>query len=252
MHRLLVLVAFVLVAVPIAHAAGESGSVKAASPAQLAPDDYSVKLQLAIWGAVSGGVVSLIVNLFLQSFMPWIKRWRLTRCINVYPEVTHGEHTRCRVYNGGYWTMGNAIAYITLNVGRDDVIQPPRGQDAFIRPDQFVPLESQQLCWSVRSPSANPLKVDIFAKERQPLAPCALGPDFIVIPSEEGWVFPTDRPRIARVFLRRKKYDGVLKIVSADTDARFFRLEIDPGDPESPLRIIPMTKRQAREQAPQA
>lgn len=86
------------------------------------PDDFSTKLQLALWGALAGGVVSLIVNFFLQSFLPWMKRSRLTRRVQVYPEQSHGVHSRCRVYNGGFWTMGNAIAYITLDAKEEDVL----------------------------------------------------------------------------------------------------------------------------------
>lgn len=129
---------------------------------------------------------------------------------------------------------------------------PPTGQDAFIKPGQFVPVESQQLCWSVRSPAVNPMRVDIFAKERQPLSPCAIDNDLITLPSEEGWTFPSDRPRIARVFLRRRRYSGVLKIISADTDARFFGLEINPENSRDPLTIRRLSKRKAKQLAARA
>jgi hypothetical protein len=213
------------------------------------PDDFQSKLQIALWGALAGGIVSLIVNFFLQSFLPWLKRARLTRSVQVYAEVSHGVHARCRVYNGGFWTMGNAIAYITLNVTEEDVLNPPNGQDAFIKPGQFVPVADQQLCWSVRSPTVNPMRVDIFAKERQPFAPCAIDTDTIMIPSEEGWTFPCDRPRIARVFLRQKQYNGFLKIVSADTNARFFALEIHPENSQHPLTVRALSARESKQVA---
>ncbi len=84
------------------------------------------------------------------------------------------------------------------------------------------------------------MKVDIFAKERQPLALCAIDGETIMIPSEDGWASPTGSPRVARVFLRRNKYFGILKILSADTNARYFHIEIRPENKGMPLIIRPL------------
>ncbi len=77
-------------------------------------DDFNIKIQLALWGAAAGGVASLIINLFFNVFIPRISRWNLTRCIKAYPEAPHGIHARCRIYNSGYWTIGQAMAYLSL------------------------------------------------------------------------------------------------------------------------------------------
>ena len=179
----------------------------------------------------------MIVNLFLSAFVPRISRWNLTRHIQVYQEPPHGIYARVRVFNGGFWTMGQAIGYLSLEITPDDVIAPPAGNDAFIKPETFIPLAEDQLCWSVRAPGKNPIKVDIFAKEKQPLALCAIDGDIIMIPSEEGWAPAENRPRVARVFLRRRAYFGCLKIVSADTNAKYFQIEIHPENTEMPLVI---------------
>jgi hypothetical protein len=177
-------------------------------------DDFTIKLWLAVWGAAAGGIVSLLVNLFL----PWLKRWRLTRALAIEIDLPHGSNARLRVFNGGYWTVKEAIVYMALYFSPDDVVPRPSDRGAFISPDWFAPMEGEQLCWSVRYPIPNPIKVDIFAKERQPICPCFIEANRIVIPSEELGL-PGGK---LRVFLRRRKYRGNLKLVSASTDARYF------------------------------
>jgi hypothetical protein len=201
---------------------------------------FYLRLYVAIWGAIAGGFASFIVNLVFNIAMPRIRRWNLTRKMCVYPEETHGLHSRLRVFNGGYWTLGNSICYISIDATAEDVLPPPQGENAFVKPNESVPLKEEQLCWAVWYPTVNPMKVDIYAKERQPLSPCLFGPNYIMIPSEDGWLNCKDRPRIARVFLRKKRYTAVLKVVSEDTDARCFQLTIDPENVAMPLKISNM------------
>lgn len=78
------------------------------------------------------------------------------------------------------------------------------------------------------------MKVDIFAKDRQPLSSSALEQAAIVSPSAEGW-----GSKAARVFLRQRRYIGALRIVSADTDARLFGIEIEPDRADHPTNIAP-------------
>jgi hypothetical protein len=205
-------------------------------------DDFATKVFIATWAAIAGGLVSFITTLILGTLAPRIKRSNLTRRIKVYVEAIHGQHIRCRVYNGGYWTIGQAILYISVEFDSADILPPPAGQDAFIRPDHAVGLTGDQLVWSVRSPEVNPMKVDIYAKERQPFSPYGLHGDMIMIPSEHGWDFPKEGVRIARVFLKKKTYFGALKIVSADTNARYFNIEIQPDDVDKPIVISPVWK----------
>jgi hypothetical protein len=206
-------------------------------------DDFQTKIELAVWGAMAGGVVSLVVSLLVNLFLPWLRRLRLTRALSIEVDPAHGPIARLRVTNGGYWTVKDAIVYIAIDFSRDDVMPPTPGSSAFITPDHFVPLEGDQLCWSVRSPTPNPIKVDIFAKERQPICPCIIEADYIVVPSEEQGLAEGKR----RVFLRRRRYDGRLKLVSADTDARYFSITIDPYSDVQPLRVSRMSWRGPRE-----
>ena len=176
--------------------------------------------------------LSASASLIVSTITPWLKRRNLTQRLQLYAEQDSGGYSRCRVYNGGYWTISQAVIYLSLDLDADDVLSPPVGYDAFIKPDKFVPLKGDQLCWAVRAPTINPMKVDIFAKERQPFSPCSIRDDMIIIPSEEGW----ERQNF-RVFLRRKNYSGALKIVSADTDARFFHFSIRTNDPQASIEI---------------
>ncbi|PYK28990.1 MAG: hypothetical protein DME59_00900 [Verrucomicrobia bacterium] len=71
--------------------------------------------------------------------------------------------------------------------------------------------------------------------KRQPFSPFKILPAGILIPAERGWP-----PEIARVLLKRRVYTGQLRFVSADTDARIFRVRIDPDSKNSPCTITPM------------
>jgi hypothetical protein len=206
-------------------------------------DDLEAKLWLAAWGAAAGGVMSLLVNLFLQLFLPWLQRSKATRALKIETDPPSGPHARLRVSNGGYWTVKGALVYMALDFSPNDVILPPQGRGAFITPDCFVRMEDEQLPWSVRSPVPNPIKVDVFAKERQPICPCIIEANQIVIPSEE---LGREGGK-ARVFLRRQQYCGRLKLVSADTDARYFSLTIKPDDALQPLHVSRMSRRGIRE-----
>jgi hypothetical protein len=190
-------------------------------------DDFNTKLHLAIWGAAFGATASLIVNYVFASLAPRITRCNLTRHLKVHAQPNLARIALCRVHYGGYWTIGQAIAYLRLEFANEDVLQPPEGQNAFIKPGRIA-RDYGQLCWSVRAPTENPIKVDIFAKESQHLGLCEIQQQHIMVPSEEGWEDSEGKHPHARVFLVRKKYCGVLKIVSADTNAKCFRVEIDP------------------------
>jgi len=208
-------------------------------------DDLHSKLWTIVFGAIAGGLVNLVLTVLL----PRIKRHNLTKRIELYEIDPQGNLTRCRVYNGGYWTITQALIYITIDFDwKNDVVKPPNNHDAFINPGDNVPLKGDQLCWSVRWPTVNPMKVDIYAKERQPFSLCDIVDDKIMIPSEEGWDFPEDnkKPRRARVFLRRKIYHGALKVVSADTDARFFHITIKPDQNRVLVEITPVCKKQCK------
>jgi hypothetical protein len=194
--------------------------------------DFEQKIQLAIWGALAGGFVSVLVNLLFTVLAPRLRRWNLTRHVSILPDPTHGGHARFRVINGGYWTISEAMLYLSLDASPEDVLPVPNGWRAHIEPHRFVPVSGDQMCWSVRNPVPNPMKVSIYAKERQPFSLCHIENDRITIPSEEGWP-PVGH---ARVLLRRRRYTGVLKLVSADTNGCYFGVTIDPN-----AQLIPAT-----------
>ena len=178
-----------------------------------------------------GGFASLLVTIFANVWLPTIRRRRLTSQMAIRTDPPHYGHARHRLINGGFWTISDALLYLQLEFVEADTLQPPEGINVYIRPGGFVPLSQEQLCWSV---FPNPMKVSVFAKEEQPFSLCRIRQDGILIPSEQGWP-----PQISRVFLRRRVYNGRLKVVSADTDARWFRVTIDPDNADNPCTITP-------------
>jgi len=197
------------------------------------------ELNAAIWGAITGGFMGLLVSLISDIALPRIRRWNLTREISILRDLPHEGFARFRVVNNGFWTINDAMLYIALDICKEDTVLGHFACNpsdlrfiAHIEPHRFVPLTGDQLCWNVRDPKPNPMKVSILAKERQPFSLCHIG-QCITIPSEEGWP-PSNH---ARVFLQRKTYKGWLKFVSADTDARYFRIEINPDSADCPCTI---------------
>jgi hypothetical protein len=197
--------------------------------------EYEQKVLVALLGALAGGFMSLLINLLMIVFFPRLRRWNSTRKLSIITDPPHNGNARFRVVNGGYWTVSDATLYLQLDMQEEDVLPPPNGISVHIAPGRFVPLDGDQLCWSIRAPMMNPMKVAILAKERQPFSPCQIHADGILIPTEEGWP-----PAHARVFLRRRVYTGRLTLVSADTDARAFRIRIDPDSRAQPCLITPI------------
>ncbi len=198
----------------------------------------------AIVGFFGGIVASLLGNVVL----PWIKRFNLSRNLNVYSELAQKGRVRCRVHNQGRWPIEGAMIYLSLYAAKDDVLPPPKDRDAFIKPEDFVPIAWQQLCWSVASPTRNPIAVDILAQERQPFSPFIIKEEHIEVPSEEGWFRKIEEDEegqkkkvhsIRRCFLRKRKYKGLLKVVSKDTGARYFPFEFDPEEARKPMVLSP-------------
>lgn len=182
----------------------------------------------AIWGgAIAGGAISIIIN----ALSPIYKKFHISKNISLKSLPVDAELSRCRVVNNSWFTIKNAKIYIWLKFEKDDILQKEK---AFIRPDNPIPLEGDQLCWQTRVPIINPDKVDIYIQSHQDFGPCRIFEDYIVIPSEEGW------EKEKRVCLKKKVYSGFLKVVSEDTWAIYCRLTIDPRRKQSPLTIKKM------------
>lgn len=200
------------------------------------------EVEASIWGAVAGGIIAMSIEVWY----PIIKRWRLTRSLRIELAQEQPPFLRITVRNGGYWTLHNATAYLTLGVGLDDILSPPSGLNAYIKPGFATELVDQCLCWSVRINGHNPSRIDIFAKECQAINLCYVGRQhdivnegMLALPSEEGWFGPNHEFKTLRAFLRTGRYVGRLRITSEDSDGRDFDVVIDPTNSRERLRCTP-------------
>jgi hypothetical protein len=77
--------------------------------------------------------------------------------------------------------------------------------------------------------AGNPASLNIYSGERQSLDIANFDPnrEWIEIPSESGWGTVSGT---SRVFLRWKKYEATIKIVSKDSKAKDFLVQIDPDN----------------------
>jgi hypothetical protein len=179
------------------------------------------------------GLLTGIIGSFIGfACWPWLRRCRIRRGLRVMPEPFAGTGgIWCRVANGSPFTMGKAIAYISIDHQLEDMMDPPQGRDAYNKRQDGVFLREGQLCWAVQEGGVNPMRVDIYSGEQQPLCFGSVETQFIEILSEK-----CHSP--ARVFLRRQKYKGALKVVCMDCEAKTFPFEIDPDEKNCPIKVI--------------
>jgi hypothetical protein len=167
-------------------------------------------------------------------FWPWLRRDSIHKGVNVRSQSYDGEGgIWCRVVNGSDYTMGKAVAYITIKHEKSDVLPKPQGvqKSPYLTPQSHDKVDEGQLCWSVQEGGENPMRIDIYAGESQPLL-------FGNITSEHTELFSENCRTPARVFLKRKKYVGTLKVVCADCPANTFDFELDPDNRVEPIRFI--------------
>jgi hypothetical protein len=95
-------------------------------------------------------------------------------------------------------------------------------------------VQDDRLCWSIYP---NPPFVDIYPGERQALNVVNIDPkpNWVEFPSENGWGTVGGT---SRVFLKAKKYRATIKIVSKDTKAKEFEVQIDPDNGKTPLTLL--------------
>jgi len=181
-----------------------------------------------LFGAIAGALMSLVVNFWSD----WKRRKGLLRNLKLDPQPKSQCRITARVHNGYVLPLSHVYAYISVEYEPSDVMNPPCGYEAFIKPNE-PKFEEDRLCWSM---AGNPAYVDIYAGEKQALDVVEIDPsgNWIQIPSESGWGVGGGT---ARVFLKTKKYNASIKIVSKETEAKEFPLEIDPFNKATPLSL---------------
>ncbi len=180
-------------------------------------------LNNATIGALAGALAGLVANLLINRW----SRWRLYRKLDFISQPRVGARTSVRIYNGYIFPLNSVYAYITIENDPSDVLKPPAGYDAYISPAHCSKVQEDRLCWSI---APNPPCVDVYPGEKQSLdiVEFTNDSDWIRIPSESGW-------GMSRVFLKKQKYKATIKIVSKDTKAKEFLIEIDPTNNLNPI-----------------
>ncbi len=194
------------------------------------PRTTQTGLQTTLIGAAAGATAAFIVSLLANRW----GRWRLHRNLHFEPQPRIGTRATARIYNGYIFPLNCVYAYITIEHELSDVLPPRPPFEAYVTPDHLCTVREDRLCWSTTMPSPNPPVVDIYPGERQALDIVNFDPNWIEIPSESGW--GTLRKK-SRVFLKAKKYRATIKIISKDTKAKEFPIEIDPDNAGKPVAL---------------
>lgn len=71
-------------------------------------NEFEQKVWIALWGALAGGLMSLLVTLLSLVALPRLRRWNLTQHTSITTDLPHMGHARLRVVNGGFWTINDA------------------------------------------------------------------------------------------------------------------------------------------------
>lgn len=184
----------------------------------------SLDLLVAILTGLLGFASGVLGSYFGFDIWPRWRRKRIYKSLTVRrDESIPSERLPCRVENASPYTITQAVAYVTIQHDKRDVIAPVFEHEAHNTPEKYADISDAQLCWGVREGGKNPMRIDIYAGERQPLFLGKVWAEHIGIVSEEG-------TKPWRAFLRRAKYEGILTIVCQDCPAKMFRFTINPDD----------------------
>src|SRR5438105_2527852 len=108
-------------------------------------------LEQALLNAAIGLFTGIIGSFIGFACWPWLRRRRIWKDLRVVPEPWAGTGGFwCRVVNGSPFSMGKAVAYITIDHQLDDMLDPPTGRDAYNKKQDKVILREGQLCWAVQ------------------------------------------------------------------------------------------------------
>ena len=188
--------------------------------------------------ALTGGVAGAFIAFGLSRLHDVARTCLLSATVQMEEDLE--GLGRVRVVNNGLRAIERAFAFITLQYNPAEDVIDVQGKTAFISSNHRVPLSDDRLCWAVATPATrNPPVVDICPGERQGLDIAQIGPNWIEIPSEQGWSDGT-QDRKSRVLLRKRKYFGKVSILAANTLRRDFELSIDPEDQVHPVKTRPM------------
>ena len=151
-----------------------------------------------------------LVSFWNTRLQDYFKRKALLKKLRLIPLEAFQNKVAVRIFNGYVLPLTNCWAYITIHHEKEDILDPPNGRDAVIKPQHPAQLTEDRLCWSTHYPDKNPARVDIYSKEYQSLEVFIFEPTgkWIGILSEK-------HSDPCRVFLRGdKEYAGTLRIIS--------------------------------------
>jgi hypothetical protein len=174
------------------------------------------------FGGVGGAIVTAAFNLAF----PAIRRRRLWKGLEVSGYNQSGQVVTLLVRNKDrVLSITDCWACISLSVDQGrDILSPPGGRQAHIRPDALHVVEDERLCWSVVIDGKCPPEVDIRSGVPQSLQLC----DVLTADRCIG-LFSESRHDPYRVFLRDdKQYSGHVDILGKGLRPKRFKIRLGP------------------------
>jgi hypothetical protein len=191
---------------------------------------WDEKILPSILGAAFGALFGIVGSFIGFTCWPWLRRRKIRQKLTVpVRSVGNRGGIWCWVVNGSQFTLGRAMVYITIDHCIEDISAEPPDTSVYITAEDPSPVDECQVCWAVQEGGTNPMRIDVYAGEHQPLSLGTIHSQTIQFLSEQA-----DNP--SRVYLARKPYPGHLKIASADCPAKEFRFCLDP-DARPPLTL---------------
>ena len=178
---------------------------------------YLSPLLLALFGYLGG----LLTPVTLE----WIKFRRISGRLNLSADLRERHFCGVCVHNGSHYPIHGASATIWMNFGPRDIVEVMNGK---INRSNRRQLESDFLPWAVDASAPLGLRADFNPGETQRLLLARKDEweKLVFIASEEG----IDQNSRKAVALKLKNYEGIIKVVSADSFPIFYEFILNLED----------------------
>lgn len=172
-----------------------------------------------------GALFGYLGGLITPATREWIKFREISKKLNLSADLREQDFCGVCVHNGSHYPIHGASATIWINFGPRDIVEVINGK---IFKSNRRQLEGDFLPWAADASTPLGLRADFNPGETQRLlfARKDVWENLVFIASEDG----IDQNARKAVALNVKNYEGIIKIVSADSFPIFYEFMLNAAD----------------------
>jgi hypothetical protein len=194
---------------------------------------------------LTGAVFGHAVNTFIW---PWMRARHCANHLQLEVAERSGKWVHLRITNETSFALKNAVVYISIENGPDDVLPTIEG-GAFVVPSTACTIIEDRVAFALERNKSHEYSLTIAPHERQSVLFVAYERDHIGFASEQGHLrieATEDKAdgssqikvlSAARCFLRVKDYCVLIKVVSDEALASYWAVKVKPTGVGQPKRI---------------